>query len=110
MGSRFGHAVGKITVKRVAAKARNLPHRTPSGIRHGRLTWDLPPLENLAVVFRESGCWFLGVKTGFFEFTLRSEDRVFLANAELIDPGLQESEAITKVPQIWELGFGLQRS
>ena len=46
------------------------------------------------------------MKTGFFEFTLQSEDRVFLANVELIDPGLEESEAITKVPQIWELGFG----
>jgi hypothetical protein len=47
-----------------------------------------------------------GVKTGFFEFTLQSEDRVFLANVELIDPGLEESEAMTKVPKIWEIGFG----
>ena len=46
------------------------------------------------------------MKTGFFEFTLQSEDRVFLANVGLIDPGLEESEAIAKVPQIWEVGFG----
>jgi len=46
------------------------------------------------------------VKKGFFEFTLRSEGRVFLATVELIAPGLEESEATTKVAQIWELGFG----
>jgi hypothetical protein len=43
---------------------------------------------------------------GFFEFTLQSQDRVFLATAELIDLGLEESEATTKIPQIWEVGFG----
>jgi hypothetical protein len=42
---------------------------------------------------------------GFFEFELRSGDRTFIATVELLPPGLEASEASTKVPDVWELYF-----
>jgi hypothetical protein len=42
---------------------------------------------------------------GFFEFELRSGDRTFITTVELLPPGLEASEARTKVPEVWELYF-----
>ena len=45
------------------------------------------------------------MKKGLFEFELHSENRVFLATVELLASGLEESEARSKVSEVWELCF-----
>jgi hypothetical protein len=43
---------------------------------------------------------------GFFEFDLQSDDRTFVVTAQLLSAAMPESEARTKVAQLWELYFG----
>ena len=43
---------------------------------------------------------------GFFEFDLQSDDRTFVVAVQLLSSAMPESEARTKVAQLWELYFG----